>query len=116
MESAFLTTQLGIQLLLAREDSYRIRRIAADRFQSWLFKLYPEFPDLVTATEARIHELGGSSLELEGGRLLNILLPVIGWKQVRQLQAFVNRFGWSRVLRRKSEQRLLELQQDSGTT
>lgn len=116
MESALLTTQLGTALLLERENSDRIRRIAADRFQSWLFQFYPQFPDLVALAEQHIRELGGSSLELEGGRLLKILLPVIGWKQVRQIQAIAYRCGWSRVLKRKTQQRLLELQQDPGTT
>ncbi len=110
MESAFLTTDLGTRLLLEREDSKRVRTICADRFQQWLYCFYPEFPDLAQRAEARIQELGGSSLQIEGGRLLQILRPFIGWKGVRQLQTAVRRFGWGKVLAYKSRRRLSEFQ------
>ena len=109
MESALLTTDLGTRALLVRENSERIRRISADRFQSWLFQFYPHFPDLVDAAEARIQELGGSSLQMQGGRLLKILRPVIGWKGVRRLQNLVYRCGWQKVLSWKNHNRLSEL-------
>ena len=109
MDSAFLTTQLGTQLLLARENSGRIRRIAADRFQSWLFQFYPRFPDLVIAAEARIHEMGGSSMPMRGGRLLELLMPIIGWKGIRRLQDVAYRCGWGNVLAHKSRKRLEKL-------
>ena len=105
MESAFLTTDLGTRALLQREDSPRIRRIAADRFQAWLFQFYPQFPDLVKAAEARIQELGGSSVQMNGGRLLKLLQPLIGWKGVRRLQAVAYGCGWQHVLRWKAGQR-----------
>lgn len=109
MDSAFLTTDLGTRALLVQENSERIRRIAANRFQSWLFQFYPRFPDLVEAAEARIQELGGSSLQMQGGLLLKILRPVIGWKGVRRLQALVYRCGWQKVLSWKNHHRLSEL-------
>ncbi|MCX7386114.1 MAG: glycosyltransferase family 2 protein [Planctomycetales bacterium] len=105
MESAFLTTDLGTRALLQREDSPRIRRIAADRFQAWLFQFYPQFPDLVKAAAARIQELGGSSVQMNGGRLLKLLQPLIGWKGVRRLQAVAYGCGWQHVLRWKAGQR-----------
>jgi glycosyltransferase involved in cell wall biosynthesis len=114
MESALLTTQLGTALLLERENSGRIRRLAADRFQSWLFQFYPQFPDLANMAEERIRELGGSTVRLKGGRLLEILLPVLGWKGVRQLQTFAYRYGWSGILRRKAQNRLLQLQKNQS--
>ncbi len=109
MESAFLTTDLGTRALLAKEDTDRIRRIAADRFQNWLFQFYPEFPDLVAAAEKRIKELGGSSLELQGGRVQRMLSPLLGWKRLRRLQVLVRRVGWRHVLTRKAKSRLSRL-------
>ncbi len=106
MESAFLTTDLGTRALLERENSERIRTIAAGRFQSWLFQFYPQFPDLVAAAEARIEELGGSSLPMRGGRLLKLLQPIVGWKGVRQLQSLARRCGWDRVLSAKARRRI----------
>jgi len=109
MESAYLTTEMGTQLLLEREDSPRIRKICADRFQRWLFQFYPEYPDLVSKVEQHIASLGGSELELAGGRLLKLLLPVIGWKNVRQLQSFFYAYGWKPILRKKAKKRLASL-------
>ena len=109
MESAYLTTDLGTQLLLQREDSQRIRKICADRFQHWLFRFYPEYPDLALRAEQRIAELGGSSRQLQGGRVLKLMKPLIGWKGVRRLQTFASRMGWEAVLRYKADKRLKQI-------
>jgi glycosyltransferase involved in cell wall biosynthesis len=109
MESAFLTTKLGTGLLLERENSERIRRICADRFQSWLYRFYPFHADLVSATEKRINELGGSDLELQGGQLLRLMAPLIGWKGVRRLQWLAYQYGWGKVLKKKAVKRLRQL-------
>lgn len=106
MESALLTTQLGTEAILSRENSERTRRICADRYQSWLFRFYPDFPDLAEHAERKVAELGGSRLELSGGKLLKVLLPILGWKPVRKLQALAYRYGWQAVLRRKAQRRL----------
>jgi GT2 family glycosyltransferase len=105
MESAYLTTEMGAQLLLERKDSPCIRKICADRFQQWLFQFYPEFPDLVSKTEHHIESLGGSERELAGGRLLEYLLPLLGWKRVRKMQHFSYRYGWQAILQLKARKR-----------
>jgi len=105
MESAYLTTEMGTQCLLEYENSPRIRRICADRFQQWLFKFYPEFPVLVRKTEEQIENLGGSKLDLSGGRVLRVLLPILGWKRVRKIQCITYRFGWQVVLKLKAKKR-----------
>lgn len=109
MTSAFLTTESGCRALLAREDSPRIRQICANRWQEWLFHFYPEYPELATKAQHEIKRLGGSSVRLQGGRILNLLLPVLGWKGVRQLQSLSRRCGWTAVMRRKAENRLSAL-------
>lgn len=106
MKSAFLTTESGCAALLAREDSTRIRRICADRWQNWMFQFYPDYPDLAAEAERRIGDLGGSGVRMGGGRVLRILEPLIGWKGVRLVQAWVYRTGWRRVLRWKAQRRL----------
>ena len=105
MESAFLTTELGTNLLLESEDSLRIRKICADRFQQWLFRFYPQYPELVLKTEQRIKDLGGSDLALQGGIILRILRPLLGWKGVRQIQRVAYSLGWQRVLEHKQKKR-----------
>ncbi len=110
MESAWLTTYLGTTNLLVKDNSPRMQQLCADRFQSWLFQFYPEFPDLVDKTEARIKELGGSAKTLDGGILLESLLPILGWKGVRQLQALARKLGWNQILKRKQTRRLSNLE------
>jgi len=113
MESAFLTTELGARLLLTCEESPRIRKICADRFQQWLYRFYPQYPDLAFRTEQRIEELGGSDLEMQGGMVLRILKPLIGWKMVRRLQSLVYRYGWNKVLERKAANRMKALSRET---
>ena len=103
MQSAFSTTESGCRHLLARDDSQRIRRICADRWQSWLYRFYPDHPHLAEAAEREIQRLGGSSKPLEGGVVLHTLLPVLGWKRVRRIQSRVHKGPWRRVLRWKEE-------------
>lgn len=109
LASALRTTQLGTASLLAREDSPRIRRICANRFQMWLFSFYPEYPDLVLAAERQIQTLGGSDLPLHGGWLLKLLRPCLGWKAVRRLQVFARSLGWARIQRWKYMQQLRQV-------
>jgi len=109
MESALLTTELGTQLLLQRENSPRIRKVCADRFQQWLFRFYPEFPDLAEQAERKVRELGGSDLALNGGTVLKVLQPIIGWRAVRRLQCVAYGMGWRRVLNVKTRGRLSRL-------
>jgi glycosyltransferase involved in cell wall biosynthesis len=116
MQSAFDTTAAGCGSLLAREDSPRVRRACADRWQWWLFHFYPDFPDLAARAESEVERLGGSGKRLEGGRLLEMLMPLLGWKGVRRLQASVYRAGWGGVLRWKEQKRLRQLSRELTRT
>lgn len=109
MESAFLTTESGCRALLERENSARIRRICADRWQGWLYQFFPEYPELARKAEREIAALGGSEVRMQGGRMLRLLLPVLGWKGVRRMQSLARRYGWSAVLRWKHGRRLQQL-------
>jgi glycosyltransferase involved in cell wall biosynthesis len=109
MESAFLTTDLGCRALLNRENSPRIRRICADRWQQWLYLFYPRHCDLAEAAEKQIASLGGSSVPLRGGRVLQGLLPILGWKRVRRLQVASRQLGWNSVLQWKARGRNKQL-------
>ena len=110
MDSAFRTTESGCNHLLARDNSQRVRRVCADRWQWWLYHFYPRFPELAARAEAEVARLGGSDRPLEGGRILGVLRPVIGWKRVRIAQEAAYSAGWSRILRWKSQRRLNAIQ------
>jgi glycosyltransferase involved in cell wall biosynthesis len=109
MLSAYQTTEAGCRALLAREDSGRIRRICADRWQEWLFKFYPEHPELAVGAQQQVTALGGSTREMPGGRFQQLLLPVLGWRRVRRVQSLVYRSGWGMVLRWKARRRASRL-------
>jgi len=109
MTSAYLTTESGCDALLARENSPRIRRICADRWQGWLHRFYPRFPELADLAEKKIAIFGGSDLSLKGGIVLRCLLPLFGWRNVRKLQTISRQFGWERILRWKRKRRVSRL-------
>ncbi len=100
-ESAMLASRLCRDLLLERESSSRIRSICADRFQRWMFDMYPEYPDLVGEAEQAIQELGGSTLEFPAGLVGRNLAQLVGWRAVRSLQRMARRYGWSGIQRIK---------------
>jgi glycosyltransferase involved in cell wall biosynthesis len=97
MESAWLTTRLGCDLILGKDDGPRARRLCADRMQDWLFRFYPEHAVLAREAEAAIKELGGSSRKLPGGRLLIRLGTILPWKVVRRMQCLAGALGWRKL-------------------
>jgi hypothetical protein len=103
LESALLTTKLGCDLLLKREDSPRIRSICAARYKRWAYDFYPSHPDLCAEAEEYCQLLGGSSLSFPGGFIGKTLAKSMGWKNVRKLQRLSERLGWKqlRALRKK---------------
>jgi len=109
MESALLTTELGCDLLLKRENSARIRHLCAIRFQRWAFDFYPRFPDLTVIAEKRAQELGGAVLPFPGGVVGRGLAAVLGWKTVRRLQQSADGWGLQTVrsLKRRFRERWL---------
>jgi glycosyltransferase involved in cell wall biosynthesis len=109
MQSAFLTTEFGCNALLARENSARTRGVCANRWQRWAHVFYPDFPELTSKAEQRVADLGGSTFQIEGGRILRALVPVIGWKAARRLQRRAYKLGWAPILRWKSRRRLASL-------
>jgi glycosyltransferase involved in cell wall biosynthesis len=89
-ESAHLSTRLACQQLLAREDSSRTRRAAADLCQNLAHSLYPDHPDLVADLLTEVRRLGGSRLLPGGGPAFRLLARTLGWRaalRVRRLHA-----------------------------
>ncbi len=114
MTSALKTTQFGIQTLLQREDSLRVRKVCADRMQRWLYEFYPDFPDLAAIAEGVVKDLGGSDLPPQGGWILRGLAPILGWKNVKKLRRFAERAGWRKIQSFKQRLRLRKLSETAG--
>lgn len=84
--SAWRATEASVAHLLAREDSLRTRRAGADSFQRLAFQFYPDAVDLVRRAEHHARQLGGSTLDYDGGRIIRCLSKTVGWKVARRLQ------------------------------
>jgi glycosyltransferase involved in cell wall biosynthesis len=85
-ESAFLSTRLGTDALLAAEDSPRTRHAAAVNLQRLLCNAYPFAPDLVAEAELRVAALGGAPVEIGGGPVFQWVRRLFGWKLARRVQ------------------------------
>jgi glycosyltransferase involved in cell wall biosynthesis len=105
LQSALLTTQLGCQLLLSREDSPRIRRLCATRYQRWAYDFYPQQPDLAQAAEQAADALGGAVVPFPGSMTARLASAIIGWRAVRRLQSLAGHFGWAHIRRLKQSLR-----------
>jgi len=109
MESALLTTQLGCELLLQRQDSTKIRRICGNRFRRWAYDFFPEHPDLAETAEQRAQELGHDHVPFPGGRLAQSLAGLLGWRTVRKLQHWGGSMGLQYLRKRRAAQKLARL-------
>lgn len=85
-ESAHRSVRLACEHLLAREDSPRTRRVAADACQNLVHSLYPDHPDLVADLLSEVRRLGGSRLRPDGGRVFKILTRLLGWRAALRLR------------------------------
>lgn len=85
-ESAHLSVRLACGQLLAREDSPRTRRVAADACQNLVHSLYPEHPDLVADLLAEVRRLGGSRLRPDGGGVFKMVARALGWRAALRLR------------------------------
>ncbi|MFN7116756.1 MAG: glycosyltransferase family 2 protein [Saprospiraceae bacterium] len=94
IESALLTTDLGCQHILKHENSEVFQKLCADRYQTWAYRIYPEYPAVVKIFETRAKELGGSGRRLEGGKVLISLSYLLGWKRAKKLQRLLYKLGY----------------------
>lgn len=105
-ESALLTTELAMQKVLNLENSERMRQLFADRFQGWIYKIYPQFKDVTIRMEGHVERLGGSSLKPEGGKLFKLLSAILPWKIVMHIQFVLHKSIWRPMLVWKNKQKM----------
>jgi len=105
MASAIDTTVLGMHTMLEMEDSNRMRLVFANRFQDWIYQMYPSYPALIELAEQHIIALGGSNLKPRGGLIFESLNKLLGWRFTYLVQKFVYKYGWSFVLKFKESKK-----------
>lgn len=88
-ESAFLSTQLGVQQLLNFENSERMKKICANQMRIWQYEFYPSHKDLYNKSQNWIKELGGSNYPFPAGGYTKILCTLLGWKTTKILKKVI---------------------------
>jgi glycosyltransferase involved in cell wall biosynthesis len=91
LKSGCLSTTLGVQHLLAVEDSPRTRKVSANILQAFALTFYPEQPDLFRPLLAEAKRLGGSDFKPGGGLGFRLLRNLIGWRAAMRLRHLVGR-------------------------
>jgi glycosyltransferase involved in cell wall biosynthesis len=89
MQSAFDSVRLGTQKILATRNDAQSRLACANTYQRWAYQFYPYHRDLCNKMEREIKLLGGSSINLGGGKMTHLLCGLTGWKMAKRLKMFL---------------------------
>lgn len=96
-QSAILSNELGCSYLLHKEDTPETRSLCANRYQEWVFRIYPSNKDLVRQLERKIKVLGGSKRKIEGGKVLTTLASLLGWKAAKYIKTVMEQKGYKKM-------------------
>lgn len=94
---ALLSSKLGLNYLLSIENSSHTRRLAADRFKVWLFRIYPLYPDLQEVANNEIIFFGGSLKKYDGGLFFQITSFFFGWKITKIIKEKLIHLGYKKL-------------------
>lgn len=94
VESALLTTDLGCEYILEKRNDSYTRQLIANRYQLWIYRIYPEHRPLLSEFENRVKTYGPGSIKMEGGRVFLMLSNLFGWRIARRLQILAYWFGY----------------------
>lgn len=88
MESAYNSLRLGINSILEVRNDANSRRACANTYKRWAYEFYPFHKNYYNKLESEIGKLGGSDINIMGGKLFTFLVKIIGWKMAKQLKIF----------------------------
>jgi glycosyltransferase involved in cell wall biosynthesis len=100
-EAALLSTQLGCSYLLLKDDSMEMKKLCANRYQDWIYRIYPQYPSLIKKYHYEIGKLVKPNTKMQGGKLFILLRNLVGWKVARLLQLKMYRMGYLRLWLKK---------------
>ncbi len=96
-QSEFLSLSLGVNNLLAKENSPHTRKVCATVFQRFIYSIYPDFPELSRQAAAKVKEFGGSNIQPSGGKTFQLLSSLVGWQKAKKIQRLSYRYGYQKV-------------------
>ncbi|WP_316806876.1 glycosyltransferase family 2 protein [Pedobacter agri] len=85
-KSAFSSIEKGTNNLLKFESSNRVRQVAADSFQNFVFDFYPHFPALISTAEDKVSALGGTKITFPSGGATKFVVGILGWKLTKRIK------------------------------
>lgn len=89
-ESAFNSISFGTNHMLNHENSNRVKNIAADCFQNFVYTFFPYHRDLIYKAENRIIQLGGSKIPFPAGGYTHFIANILGWRLTKILKSLIN--------------------------
>lgn len=93
-KAAFLSTRLGCSYLLDAEKSNEMKLICANRYQEWIYRIYPKYPELIKKMEEQIQEWGGSTRVMDGGKFFRFLDNIFGWRYAKKIKFIFYRWWY----------------------
>jgi glycosyltransferase involved in cell wall biosynthesis len=95
---AYKATKQGCDHLLKAENTLVMKQLCANRYQQWVFRIYPLYQDVIVLYQREIDELGGSKIRIEGGVLFLILSNLFGWKFVKKFKYILeSKLGYKKL-------------------
>lgn len=94
---AYLSTYLGVAQLLKVDDSHFMKRICANRYQEWIYRMYPFHKEIIKKMEVHIKELGGSDRKMDGGKIFQLLNSVVDWKMTKLIRMKLQKLGYKKL-------------------
>lgn len=76
--------------VLKFEDNYKVRHALMRNFLSFIYELYPKYPDLLKLADENIKKLGFKNYEPVGGETFKKISSVIGFYNALRLRMFFN--------------------------
>lgn len=95
--AAIRSTDMGCAYLLQRDNAPFMKQLCANRYQEWLYRMYPDAPVLQKEVEQKIKQLGGSNRRMDGGKVFQLLSLLVGWKAAKQLQRWLKQRGYRKL-------------------
>ena len=90
MESAYNSLRLGVDCILKVRNDAVSRQACANTYKRWSYNFYPFHKDLYNKLENEIDKLGGSEVNIIGGKLFNVLSKLLGWKMAKKFKIFIS--------------------------
>jgi glycosyltransferase involved in cell wall biosynthesis len=78
--------------VLQRLDNQRVRRALANNYFSFVYQVFPNFPDLVSRAYIDIGALGVNRPVTVGGKTFRIVSSAIGFRNAMRIRHLINRF------------------------